>query len=130
MNNNPHSPGISEEIRKKKLADIRSKSELGRVVHVQANTVHDLMADIRFLFSELERITKEREKLIDEVRFQVERNDKQRATYFKLESQLVDKDKVIADLKYMLETEQEDAFPIEDCLAIINRYKEADTSET
>lgn len=37
-----------------KIAEIREKSKSGQLIQVQANTVHDLMADIRFLLSELE----------------------------------------------------------------------------
>jgi hypothetical protein len=42
--------------REKKIAEIRSKSYPGRVVSVHAGTVHDLLSDIRFLLSELDRI--------------------------------------------------------------------------
>jgi chromosome segregation ATPase len=45
--------------REKTIAEIRSKSYPGRVVSVHAGTVHDLLSDIRFLLSELERKDRE-----------------------------------------------------------------------
>jgi len=58
-----HLPGIRELFqvtdREKKIAGIRSKSYPGRVVSVHAGTVHDLLSDIRFLLSELERKDRE-----------------------------------------------------------------------
>jgi hypothetical protein len=123
-----HSPGIAEEIRENKELEQTIIEQLCADGHDDlAHSATHLFSGLR---SEIQQLREELDKAVNEIKFQVERNDKQRESYFKLESQLVDKDKVIADLKYMLETEQEDAFPIEDCLAIINRYKEADTSET
>ncbi|WP_182301583.1 hypothetical protein [Cohnella cholangitidis] len=45
--------GAASQPNEQRLAQINDKSKLGRAVRVQANTVHDLMADIRFLLDQL-----------------------------------------------------------------------------
>ena len=69
----------------KKIAEIRRKSVQGKIVQVQAGTVHELLSDIRFLLSELERLeheyAEEREKMIKALKFYAN-EDNWRSTRF------------------------------------------------
>lgn len=84
------------------LVEIKSKSEFGRVVHVQANTVHDLMADIRFLLDRLQQTREELEVNESEYQSVVSRYGtmarefhKQKAKLEQVKAELSAKDKVL-----------------------------------